>query len=254
MKTKTTDELLLDKFYELDKNQDFPVKDIQQKVAFISTPRCGSSMFCDILKGTGKVGLPQEWINMRYISAYAKYRGTSNINMEEYLNFIFRKTTSSNGVFSINFHIEQHADMLKHNFDVFTLNFNHAYYLFREEKIDQAFSLAKASLTDQWSSTTKAVNEVKGEIGRERILQSLMHISQSEQYYNDNLKGRITKEYAYEDFSSLTTTNVFNEIMTDLKITDVERSWATSMEKQQNKTDIVELTKLKNYLSRSANW
>jgi len=254
MEMKTTDERLLDVFYELDKQQDFPINEIQKKVAFVSTPRCGSSMFCDILRQTGKVGFPREWINMRYLNAYAKYTRSNNIDMEQYLDFILRKTTSSNGIFSINFHIEQYTEMLKHKFDAFSLNFDKCYYLHRLEKIDQAYSLAKASLTDQWSSTTKATNELTGDVGRQNILQSLIHLSQCEEYYINNMKRHITKEYAYEEFSSSNKTDIFNEIMSDLEITVPQNKWTTSMKKQQNQSGIAELQKLKKYLSYSAIW
>ncbi len=85
MKLGTTDELLMDLFSDLDGRPDFPVKDIRKKVALVSTPRCGSSMFCDILKRTEKVGDPREWINPRYVEAYGKYFGLNNIDLGQYL-------------------------------------------------------------------------------------------------------------------------------------------------------------------------
>ena len=124
MKSKTTDEKLLDLFSDLDKQHDFPVRELQKKVAIISTPRCGSSMFCDILRKTGVIGTPLEWVNMRYLGAYSKYFELNNIDMSQYLDFIYRKTTSPNGIFAINFHIEQYVEMLKHKFNIFDLNFD----------------------------------------------------------------------------------------------------------------------------------
>lgn len=253
MKLGTTDELLMDLFSDLDRRPDFPVKDIRKKVALVSTPRCGSSMFCDILKRTEKVGDPREWINPRYVEAYGKYFGLNNIDLGQYLEFIFRKTASSNGIFVINFHVEQYKEVLELlKFDVFSLNFDKSYYLYRKEKIDQAYSLAKATITDQWSSRTNAAVEVQGGIGRARILQALIHISDSDEYYNKNMKSRIDREYFYEDFSSLDTTSAFTEVLTDLEITDFEPSWATSLEKQRSREDLSELTILKEYLIPSS--
>jgi len=255
MKSKTTDEKLLDLFSDLDKQHDFPVRELQKKVAIISTPRCGSSMFCDILRKTGVIGTPLEWVNMRYLGAYSKYFELNNIDMSQYLDFIYRKTTSPNGIFAINFHIEQYVEMLKHKFNIFDLNFDKSYYLFRKEKINQAYSLAKASITDQWSFDTKSTNELKSKIGREKILQALIQISRSEDYYYDkNMKSFIDKEYFYEDFSSLDTTSTFSEILCELEIPPSKTHWTTSMKKQSKEEDWSELNTLKEYLSPSAIW
>ena len=72
MKVITTEERLIDIFSDIDKHPDFPIKEITKKVAIVSTPRCGSSMFCDVLRNTDRVGDPKEWINKRYLSAYSK--------------------------------------------------------------------------------------------------------------------------------------------------------------------------------------
>ena len=251
MKVITTEERLIDIFSDIDKHPDFPIKEITKKVAIVSTPRCGSSMFCDVLRNTDRVGDPKEWINKRYLSAYSRYFGINikDVDFSKYLDFIFRKTTTSNGIFSINFHIYQYAERLKYKFDAFSLNFYKAYYLYRKEKIDQAYSNAKAAITDQWSSDANNTNEIHGEIERSRILQELLYISNSDIYYIKNIRSHINREYFYEDFSSLETTSAFTEILSDLEITDFSSSWASSMKKQRTKDDLSEITKLKKYLS-----
>ena len=171
------------------------------------------------------------------------------MDFSKYLDFIFRKTTTSNGIFSINFHIYQYAERLKYKFDAFSLNFYKAYYLYRKEKIDQAYYNAKAAITDQWSSDANNTNEIHGEIERSRILQELLYISNSDIYYIKNIRSHINREYFYEDFSSLETTSAFTEILSDLEITDFSSSWASSMKKQRTKDDLSEITKLKKYLS-----
>ena len=94
------EEILLDLISDLDKRPDFAVEDIRKKVAFIATPRSGSTLFCRILEETGKVGNPREWINMNFMDVYLKYFNLSKIDMKQYLNFIARKTVSPNGIFS----------------------------------------------------------------------------------------------------------------------------------------------------------
>jgi hypothetical protein len=46
-----------------------------KKNALISTPRCGSSFFSNIIKNTGHCGYPAEWINPRKVSVYGKIFG-----------------------------------------------------------------------------------------------------------------------------------------------------------------------------------
>ena len=247
-KNRTTDERTMDVFSELDKRPDYPVTAIRQRVALISTPRCGSTMFCDILRNTGMVGHAEEWLNMRTLGAYSKYMGGDKINLGQYLDFILRKTTSSNGIFAINFHVSQHIDMMKNNFDIFKLGFDKIYYLYRKEKIDQAYSLAKAYLTDQWTTDTVGTREAPAQISRDRVIHSLLHIAQSEEYYSNNIKPVVTREYCYEDFSALDTTNAFTEVLDDLGLADIEPTWKTTLKKQSNHSDRSEVNDIKNYL------
>ena len=97
MKVITTEERLIDIFSDIDKHPDFPIKEITKKVAIVSTPRCGSSMFCDVLRNTDRVGDPKEWINKRYLSAYSRYFGINikDVDFSKYLDFIFRKTRTN---------------------------------------------------------------------------------------------------------------------------------------------------------------
>ena len=251
------EEEMLDTISDLDKRPDFPIAEIQKKVAIISTPRCGSSLFCDVLHKTGKVGYPNEWISKFVTAHYAKYFGLDegNIDFRWYLDFIFRKTTSSNGVFSINFHVLQYQHMLELNkVDLFDLNFDKCYYLFRKEKIDQAYSHAKAAITDQWSSHIKPSKGVQGAMDGEMVLVMLTNLMRMDKYYYLNIKPRVDREFFYEDFSALNTTKAFNTVLFDLSIKDCESVWETSFKRQTNSKDVSELSDFKKYLSPSAVW
>jgi len=91
MTTKTTDELLFDIFDKLKGKDDFPARSVRKRVAIISTPRCGSSMFCDVLRNTEYFGDPKEWINMRYVSAYAKLFDVKKIDINGYFDFLMQR-------------------------------------------------------------------------------------------------------------------------------------------------------------------
>lgn len=247
-KKQTTQEFLLDIFRDLRKRPDFPLEGIAKKVAFISTPRSGSTMFCDVLYRTGKCGHPMEWINTRYISAYAQLFQTQDIDITRYLEFVMRKTTSENGVFALNFHVEQHQEMLKHKVNIFDLGFDHCYYVYREQKLDQAYSLARASLTDQWTADTSGSRKIEGKIGRARILKALVHVAASEEFYEQQLRSRVTGEFAYEDFRDLGKTTAYASIFKDLGLNPESVAVSTDMKRQQRGQASEELAALKAYL------
>ena len=152
------------------------------------------------------------------------------------------------GFFQIKIHVDQHEAMTKHNLDLFSINFDKCYYLYRKEKISQAYSLAKAQLTNQWTSEHKAQDTKEGKIDNTKIIKALLHISRCEDFYSNHLKKYTDREYCYEDFSSFNTTNAFTEILQDLEIGDAELSFATSLKKQRSHDDLSEIARLKEYL------
>lgn len=81
-------------------------------------------------------------------------------NFQNYLDFVLKKTTSLNGIFAVNFHVDQYQNLLRnHRIDLFKLNFDRVYYLSRRDKLGQALSLTKAIITDQWRFVSKEVTE-----------------------------------------------------------------------------------------------
>lgn len=245
---KTTDERLLDLFSELDGREDFPVAEIRQKAAFLSTPRCGSSMFCDVLRNTGLAGNPREWINMRYIGAYSRYFGVTRVDLTGYLEFIFRKTTTRNGVFTINFHIGQYRELLGRNFDIYGIGIDRSYLLYRDAKLEQAYSLARATLTDQWSADTRPSMEAPERIGHGEILQALAQIVTAEEYCRASLAERIDRAFRYEDFSDLEHTGAFAQVLADLGVEAPDLRPETSLKRQREREAPPELASLRVFL------
>lgn len=249
MAGKITDEHHLEIISKLDQSPSFPLEEIKQGVAFISTPRCGSTMFCDVLKKTGKVGDAQEWINMRSIKAYGRYFGLEDVDVNKYIRFIMKKTTSDNGVFAINFHVEQHVNMINNKFDIFGFSFNKIYYLSRKNKLAQALSFAKALVTDQWSSNTEAIKELEGTVSRSKILESLLHLCRSEEYYRKNIESKVLREFFYEDFTQLHETSAFSDVLNDLGELDFDFAWETELKKQREVGESQEVVDFIKYLS-----
>src|SRR5688572_13725077 len=95
-----------------------PLADIRRRYAIVSTPRCGSTMFCDVLTRTAAAGTPGEWINTRYMEIYAAMHGLANINVQEYLADVMAASASDSGVFGIHFHVLQYVDLRKQDIDL----------------------------------------------------------------------------------------------------------------------------------------
>src|SRR5215470_9144261 len=142
----------VEQFRELDRRparRSGPAK----RIAILSTPRSGSTFFCESLAGTGLFGKPEEWLNPRRVEACRQLRGGETINLGDYLGYVLNRTTSDNGVFSIKIQIDQYQSWKdQKNFDPFDLRFDAVFYVYRRDKVAQAHSYAKAVMTDQWRS------------------------------------------------------------------------------------------------------
>jgi LPS sulfotransferase NodH len=195
------------------------------------------------------VGQAMEWLNIRHMTAYSKFFGIIGaFDLSDYLDFLMRKTTSKNGVFAVNIHISNYLNMLNHKFNAFDMKFDYCYYLYRRKKIDQAYSLAKARITDKWSADSKPARELPPEIRYTKVLEALLSIGKWEEVYRAHIQPHISREYFYEDFSRLSKTSAFDEVLSDLGITDTCLVTSTSLKRQRLSSDTSEIEKINNYL------
>lgn len=251
----TIEEETLHLISDLDKRPDFPPDKITKKIAILSTPSCGSSMFCNILRKTGKLGHPYEWFSDLFMRHYKEYFGIKEetpLDLRWFLDFVMRKTTSSNGIFSVNFHILQYSQVLEGGFDIFALDFDKIYYLYRKEKIDQAYSHTKAAITGQWFPTHRGYSEPKGSITKEAVMILLTNLIRYTEYYEKTLQSRVDREFYYEDFSCLSSTTAYHDILADLGITEYQPFWTSSVQEPGNEKDAEAILELKKYLVPSA--
>lgn len=231
---KTTDELLFDKMVDLKQKKNNPLKKSDKKILILSTPRSGSTFFCDVLNNSGQIGECAEWFNMRYMAAYAKMSNSTKLDFQQYYKFISEKSIGDTSVFAVNMHIEQYITMLNNKFDVLSLNFDLVIYLYRKDKISQAVSLSIAQITDQWSSSTLAAQDIKGKLNVNHITKALTHIVESETFYAENLKKSTAIECCYEEFTDLNNTTHFSTIFEHLKIDTPNFIAKNDSKKQRN--------------------
>jgi LPS sulfotransferase NodH len=193
---------ILEKFKELNKKPD--VQKINKKVLFLSVPRSGSTYLCDILSKLEIVGTPDEWLNPAYIVELPQQiiDLQSLKSIQQFAQFLVRKTATPNGVFSLNLHLSSHEWWTRNGFNWLELiDFDVIYFISRRDKYAQAYSYAIAHQKNKWRQTEDFSNvELVEDLQFHHILQFLTTILNLEKIYESNIKHLVHREFVYEDF------------------------------------------------------
>lgn len=173
-----------------------------RRIAIISTPRCGSTWFCEMLGRTGSFGVPEEWLLPRMVRAFMDFRGLGSVNLFEYLHYIEGRTTTPNGIFTVNFHIDQYLFWKSRGVDLFRLRFDKVIYLNRQDKVAQAYSYAKAQMTDQWRSYLAPARHVEPqEVSVAKVASALRSLCEWDALYEDHMRQKDDIQVSYEELS-----------------------------------------------------
>lgn len=237
--SKPLDDWLVEQFVALDKtptNDRPPTK----KIAIISTPRCGSKLVCGCLNSTSRFGNAAEWMNPLRLQAYGRFLNRDVVDLKTYLDYVTGKTTTDNGVFTLNFHVDQYIFWQQRNFDLFSISFDYVVYLFRRDKLAQAYSYAKALLTGQWRSSMAAqCSPDLAEVTRPMVISALQALVEWQEIFDRQLVSRVQNQYCYEDFISAPSTfaallgNCGIEVPSDHRFTCEFESQSTALDKQK---------------------
>jgi LPS sulfotransferase NodH len=116
-----------------------------------STPRTGSTLLARGLLGTGRCGVPHEYLNQVHIGELGQRTGATSL--PDYIAWLRRHRTTPNGVFCVKAH---HADVTEHvlrpGHDMARLfGPMRAVWIERHDRVRQAVSLVRAHQTGQWS-------------------------------------------------------------------------------------------------------
>ncbi len=245
---KTTDDWMIALFAELDQE---PVRNnpVLQRIAVISTPRCGSTWICEALGRSGLFGNPEEWLLPRMVKAYMKFSGAQRFDLNAYLQHVAERTTTDNGVFTINFHIDHYVFWKKRGIDLFGLGFSKVIYLHRRDKVAQAYSYAKAVMSDQWRSYfTPTRNIDPAEIGGAKVAAALNILCKWDEFYEQQLRQKVDLELAYEDFSS--DPGCFQRVFNECGIAgDARVGIENKLKQQRSDADTLRVREIKAYLT-----
>ena len=206
---------------------------LSKKILLITTHRCGSHLFFDVLNNTNSVGYIEEWFNP---SMFGLEKDIS-LDYEDYLSFVLRKT-SQRDISILPVHVEfleyykkaKFFDLVKHYKPTCT------FYLARRDVKAQIYSYAKSLANDEWvtykdSPRTPSTKDV---------LYATHGILKQISYFNKNLKKEVTSTFYIEDFMDLENPTAFEEVLSYCSVETSELKYFTNLKKQEGSITHIE--------------
>ena len=131
---------------------DLPPAECTRRYMICSFPRSGSTLIAEALRRTSSAGVPAEYFNTRQVAAYAKRVGHQP-SLKEYILFLEKHRTSSNGVFGVKMHFRHLRRFPNQDLALAYLKRFQSYVLVtRRNVVAQAVSLVRAGATDMWNT------------------------------------------------------------------------------------------------------
>jgi trehalose 2-sulfotransferase len=134
-----------------------------RRYVIVGPPRSGSNLLCDLLTSTQLMGCPIEYLHpdgfIKPMAERFQREGLGAITRQRYVEELFRRRTTPNGVFGLKAFYWQARPYVEHGW--FRALFDGATYvnLTRADKKGQIVSLAIALQTQQWTSFDKRQGE-----------------------------------------------------------------------------------------------
>ena len=232
-----TDDQLEDKMSELMTRESAPPEQLRRKILILSTPRSGSSFFCDVLNKSANLGECAEWFNWRYLAAYQRILNANAFNVDQYVKkLVMAKSLRGSDTFVVNVHAGNYIWLKDtHAIDILDYGFDEIFFLTRKQKLKQAISLANATVSDQWSAGQSDAQGAVPRVSVELIAQALADILRWESYYRKHLQHLVAHEFCYETFQDLSATDGFKKLFALLGL-DSDVEFRTDMIRQSSET------------------
>jgi LPS sulfotransferase NodH len=167
-----------------------------------SAPRCGSTLLSNLLQKCRVMGVPHEYFNVEtVVGELCKRWGLPlPVNISTYMETIYQKRTSANGVFGLKAHFSQISGMIgKPSLVDFLYTTGAFIHITREDILAQAVSYAMAHQTRNWSSLQAPL--CKPEYDAEMINRAIDDILKQESHWKKffTLNGISPIEVRYDD-------------------------------------------------------
>lgn len=173
----------------------------QKKILILATRRSGSTFFCNSLASTGTFGVPEEWLSPKVLMDFNKESERKISNIRAWWDHVQHTGISENGVFTCKLMVRQYAYWKRHGFNILSTGWDRILWIKRNGFIEQALSLAKARMTDQWHAdqAPKGASK-KTSVTKQQIFQAMGELASWEEYFNTHLSKYVHDVYIYEDF------------------------------------------------------
>jgi LPS sulfotransferase NodH len=185
-----------------------------KRYSILSVPRSGSSLLASALEDTGLLGVPLEYLNQNSIDAWKSLNGHMKYSLDQYLQDIERRRTSSNGYFGMKVHY-RHFEQL-YGVAAFDRALEHLrqqdflILITRDDHLAQAISYFRARATGAWSSDHIQVLKAAGgsvpkiDYEHEGITDCLNEVCRGERGWLDALEASGV-EYIHVKYEDLET-------------------------------------------------
>ncbi|XDZ64931.1 hypothetical protein AB8880_08330 [Alphaproteobacteria bacterium LSUCC0684] len=187
-------------FYDWILRKDITTHDVNRNIAIVSTPRSGSTFFCDVINQSQRFGIAAEWFGPKQISAFCTHTGRDfeNFDLQEYVDIIYKRS-ASNGTFSANFHVNHWEFWKKRGVDLLNIGWEKIVFIDRKDKFSQARSLATAEKTGSWRSIDAPIGDDTSTIID--VLGALQRLYRWEKTYITSIKPSVAETFYYDEFT-----------------------------------------------------
>lgn len=174
-----------------------------RKILVLATPRSGSTLFCEQLASTGLFGEPAEYLSPLGIASFNRHSDTKITDIRQWWRHLERTAVSVNGVFTVKVMVRQYRYWLSKGFDLLSAGFDRVLYVRRNDFVAQAVSLAKARLTDNWTSTHQVTaGNTPAPLARHHVLAAMAELAAWDDFYRARLAPVVHSTWTYEEFAS----------------------------------------------------
>lgn len=210
--------------HHMDNSRNLALTKTTKRYLICSSERSGSTLLADLLDQTGKAGRPLEYFNPVYIEAYCINTNTKELHRQTYWLALQKMRTTPNGVFGAKAHLPQIIQWLGENSleetARFLSGFEHLVFIRRRDKISQAISFYRASVTGYWSSQHTKMDPHAPKVpvfDGQRISSAYRYLMTAEENWRTVFSqiNRTPLEVDYEDLASepgKSISHVLNEI------------------------------------------
>jgi LPS sulfotransferase NodH len=143
-----------------------------------SIPRSGSTLLCDLLKGTGVAGAPIEVFHPDYMRVLKRRWGVTTT--EEYVAALLARKTGPNGVFGGKAHWAQYHPLFGETDPRTVLPSLRLILMSRRDRLRQAVSWVRALQTLRWQSSGRERSEREPSFDPEHISRKVDRIGREE--------------------------------------------------------------------------